>query len=567
MPQYRYPGPQPFTERQRHLFFGRNEEMDELLRFVKHVPWVVIYGKSGLGKSSLLNAGLIPRLEEESQVRSIFIRFGAWIPGTQTFPLGIAKETLASENLSIPEWFSTLAEEDDCIWRLLKERQLFGIEPQRPVVLVLDQFEELFTYPKEAVKDFAKEMAEVFYTEIPERYRLRLETVLTESASFLSEDDLHQLHKPLSVKVIVAVRNDRMALLHQLEPHLPSPFENCYELRPLSTATAEEAILNPAYDTGTFRTPQFDYSDEALDMLLGFLSSNNTQDIESFQLQLICEYLEKNVIEKQHRKYIQLSDISEPKIILENYYLNKIKEIKNPTERLAARKLLEEGLIFEEEQRRIPLFEGQIQKNWNVNPTLLAQLENTHLIRREPSLRGGYTYELSHDTLVEPILKAKAKRLADERKARLLEEEEEKQAELAKLKELAEQERRKAEQEKELREKAELAEQKARQQERRAFRVSLLAIGFFIVAATLYIVSENRRIEAEKANVKFEAADKRRMRLEFKSKFQDALHFADVDCELAQKTIDEMNETVEKIPELKVELDSLFNMIKNKCNQ
>ena len=459
---YRYPGPKPFSDQQQHIFFGRDKELDELLRLVRREQWLVLYGKSGLGKSSLLNAGLAPRLAHDDGMTPVFVRFHAWTEGRTDTPLEIAAATLtadggAAANSQQPRaksgdslhWFQKLAGDDRSLWRFLKEKQITADSggqtadggdragdlttfeklsnldapsavlpppsaahrPPSTVLLIFDQFEELFTFPAPAIEAFAKSLAEVFYTDIPERYR----TALEQNPALLSEAQLRQLHQPLPLRVVTAIRTDRMALMHQLKPFLPGTLDVCYELRPLSHAAAEEAVLNPAYDTGQYRTPRFDYADDALDALLGFLSSGRIQDIESFQLQILCEYLEKNVVERAARRRLVAADLADPAGILENYYLDKIGEIADPANRLAARRLIEEGLIFEEEERRLTLFEGQIQRVWGADAALLAWLEDTHLLRREPSLRGGYTYELSHDTLVAPVLKAKAKRIGDER--------------------------------------------------------------------------------------------------------------------------------------------------------
>ena len=411
MKPYRYPGPRPFPEDYRQVFFGRDKEIGELCRLLRREPWFVLYGKSGLGKSSLLNAGLVPRLAAEDGMAAAFIRFYAWTPGREEQPLGIAAAALHEGLPPPPDWLERLCPGDGSLWRVLKERQLSGLE-QGAVLLIFDQFEELFTFPPPAVEAFAQSLAEVFYTDIPERYRAAIEQA---GAAALGQHELRRLHEPLALRVVTAIRTDRMALMQQLKPFLPNTLDVCYELRPLSRAAAEEAVLNPAYDAGDFATPRFDYEDEALDALLDFLSDGQKQDIESFQLQILCEHLEKNVVARAGRTRIAAADLADPERILENYYLDKIAEIPDEAARLAARRLIEEGLIFEEEERRLTLFEGQISRAWGVDAELLARLENAHLLRREPSLRGGYTYELSHDTLVGPVLKAKAKRRAEER--------------------------------------------------------------------------------------------------------------------------------------------------------
>src|SRR5271169_4712723 len=59
-----WPGLRAFGERDRDFFFGRERETAELLSLVQRSPVVVLYGQSGLGKTSLLQAGLFPRLKE-----------------------------------------------------------------------------------------------------------------------------------------------------------------------------------------------------------------------------------------------------------------------------------------------------------------------------------------------------------------------------------------------------------------------------------------------------------------------------------------------------------------------
>jgi hypothetical protein len=75
--------------------------------------------------------------------------------------------------------------------------------------------------------------------------------------------------------------------------------------------------------------------------------------------------------------------------------------------------LIEDGLIYEEEERRLSLYEGQIRKMYHISDAMLSHLVNERLLRSEPSLQGGYTYELSHDTLVRPVANWKTIRLKE----------------------------------------------------------------------------------------------------------------------------------------------------------
>ena len=62
-----YVGPRSFRREQRAFFFGRDEEADELVSIITAHAAVLLYSQSGAGKTSLLNAKLIPKLEEEEE--------------------------------------------------------------------------------------------------------------------------------------------------------------------------------------------------------------------------------------------------------------------------------------------------------------------------------------------------------------------------------------------------------------------------------------------------------------------------------------------------------------------
>jgi len=68
-----WPGLGSFDEGAQHFFSGRDAESAELLRLVSQAPLTVLFGKSGLGKTSLLEAGLFPRLRQQN-ILPVYIR-------------------------------------------------------------------------------------------------------------------------------------------------------------------------------------------------------------------------------------------------------------------------------------------------------------------------------------------------------------------------------------------------------------------------------------------------------------------------------------------------------------
>src|ERR1700720_320350 len=57
-------GLRPFNEGMREYFFGRDAEVRDLFQRVVHKPLTVLFARSGLGKTSLLQAALVPRLRD-----------------------------------------------------------------------------------------------------------------------------------------------------------------------------------------------------------------------------------------------------------------------------------------------------------------------------------------------------------------------------------------------------------------------------------------------------------------------------------------------------------------------
>ncbi|MBK6619398.1 MAG: hypothetical protein IPG32_00395 [Saprospirales bacterium] len=76
--QFRYPGVRPFSRSQANVFFGRDKDCDELVQMIDLDKITVLYSKSGLGKSSLLNAAVIPAVEAAGQLMAFSFRFGAF---------------------------------------------------------------------------------------------------------------------------------------------------------------------------------------------------------------------------------------------------------------------------------------------------------------------------------------------------------------------------------------------------------------------------------------------------------------------------------------------------------
>ncbi len=426
--QYRYPGATPFSTDQSHIFFGRDQETKQLLKLIMRQPLAVLYGKSGLGKSSLINAGIIPQVKKTAYYSPLLVRFGAWTPDSQSSPLDITKEVLR-EYQEASSLLTELIPHDNSLWLHAKNRQLTG--RGRPLI-IFDQFEELFSYPEVEVAAFQEEIAELLHTGIPLRFRRRLDTW-----GDLAEEEEDRLEAPLETRVLFAIRSDRLHLLDRLKDYLPNILRHTFELQAFAPEEARAAITLPAKITGPFLSVPFEFSEAALEKLLSFLQDQETGRVEGILIQMLCEHYEREQVEQLGHTMLDLPQIGNPEDVVSNYYREKIRSLP-PARQSTARLLIEEGLVSEGDKMRLILHESSIKTNYKVPQKLLDELVESRLLRSEPFIRGGYTYELSHDRLVKAVLTARTQRRAEE-------EEEARLQEALLLREQAEKERKEKE--------------------------------------------------------------------------------------------------------------------------
>lgn len=413
---HRYPGVRPFETHEKHLFFGRKRDIEELHNLILLEKLVVLFGKSGYGKSSLLKAGILPLFTDpealpERQYRPLEVRFGAYVPGNSVSPVEAVTNALG--NIPTEQEFSFLAEMTPQLrlWHWFKMRQ--QTESPARFLLVFDQFEEFFSYPEKDQAAFRAEIAEILYEETPQDVRVAARHGTREQRALLAV--------PFDVKVVFSIRSDRLALLDGMKDKLPAILLKRYELGALDERQAREAVIAPAAlpdpDGSRFISPSFQFAPDALDKMVSELSGKgaaNAGKIEAFQLQIVCSSIEKRVAE-QNLATVTAADLPDFGHVYEDYYKDRIGELPEE-ERKPARRVLENGLLLVNpltgEARRLSRDAGELAQALDVPPELLTHLERTYLIRRDVNSLGGYSYEISHDTLIAPMLKARREREA-----------------------------------------------------------------------------------------------------------------------------------------------------------
>lgn len=178
-----FPGLRPFQANESHLFFGRENYIETILQKLNAFHFVSIVGNSGSGKSSLMRAGVIPRLRKDP----------SWIIATMRpgmNPVEELNDTLAQtdELLTTPH---ALAASADAL-EILRSSALGlvqllrnAIPPGKRILIVVDQFEELFRFNKENESD-AQQFVNLLLQAIQQK-DVSINVIITLRSDFIGE--------------------------------------------------------------------------------------------------------------------------------------------------------------------------------------------------------------------------------------------------------------------------------------------------------------------------------------------------------------------------------------------
>jgi hypothetical protein len=447
---HRYPGLKPFERAQSALFYGRGEDVQRLGNLILRERLVVLFAKSGIGKTSILQAGVAPELEKKGYL-PIFLR----ADNTSRPVTEAIREALEQHpNIGGRNEVERLKDTSMGLWEVMKRLE-FDIDglPATPV-LVFDQFEEIFTLNhKDASRwEFLHQLADLVSEDMPEKIRNELLLRSQQNAAPLKQADAQWWEEKPNIRIAISIRSDFLHLLDEISPLIPGILGNRYQLQPLSRRQAREAIESPAAAAGRYACPVFQYSNAAIDEILTFLSGkqSNTgledgfslrqrEEIESFNLQILCRHIEEKIIAEQHPEHFVVTPAyyggkEGMEAEIKHFYGNQLrtlpaaytrrtgKNVKDPDDlMLTARRLIEESLVTPI-GRRCSMVDDYLSGAWNVSADFLDTLVDSRLLRKEMRLDDFY-YEISHDTLLPAIIESRDERRrqeqADEEKAQL----------------------------------------------------------------------------------------------------------------------------------------------------
>lgn len=226
-------GLQSYTEAQSDIFYGRNEEIDRLTNLVKANALTIVFGKSGTGKTSLLNAGVFPRLRKEYCLPfRIRLEFGDESPDLVTQIKNVLKEEINKYGFSVEAYPST-----ETLWEYFHREPLWkSVTP----ILIFDQFEEIFTLGKKSDHFGANELA-LFWEELADLIENSIPEKLKDK--FLNDkENVGYNYKIQKVKTLFSFREEFLPEFEGITAKIPSIKYSRFRLLPMNGAQAYEVV-------------------------------------------------------------------------------------------------------------------------------------------------------------------------------------------------------------------------------------------------------------------------------------------------------------------------------------
>lgn len=349
------------------IYFARERESLLLTSLIHGHRLTILYGASGTGKTSLLLAGVLPRLQAAEPAYIVI-----YVRPLENPVEAIRRQVQHKLGAEVPAGASTGARPDS--GSLAAYLDAAAAQLGHPLVLLLDQFEEFFMRLGDAAR-----------------------------AQFIQELGALADARETPVKIVICLREDWLAYMNELRERIPEVFNIDMRLLPLTLEQARRAIVEPVKRVG------MDYAPDLVEQLLTDLCQAHQEAATSVDrslmpphLQLVCDALYEQV-HTAGRTRIEMSDyaaVGEVSGVLANYIEDALR--KHPAaERALARNLLI-ALVSSQSTRYVSDAATAAAAVGTDEATVLAVLQRLVDQRLVRELDEQH-FELAHDSLAAAI--------------------------------------------------------------------------------------------------------------------------------------------------------------------
>lgn len=377
-------------------FCGRSDDIFNFTRLIRENNIVTLYGRSGVGKTSLLNAGIYPRLTAE-RFLPIILRLGQKDKGKSIqYYIKDYLERIESDlqcSSRINESFPDETDES-FLCKLLCSFRFKSKEQELCPLLIFDQFEELL------------------------RWRYDETKILLQQIDYLTSN-LQWIPNRPNFRFVITIREDDLYLLEDcLDNCYLYSFKNCrYRLRPLDYKNAEEVITIP----GEEYLPTNEEREELIKKIIQLSTNSEDGAISTITLSIVCSMLYDDMI-SAGQKRLSLKNYIDDKgelikdDLFEKYYDDATKDLK---QRDRVREFIEDKLVMSERRVAVP-------KKYAIDKIDKEDINQLiHSSKKLLNETSDERIELIHDAFCPVLAKKKVKRELEKEKS--LREEEQKE--------------------------------------------------------------------------------------------------------------------------------------------
>jgi hypothetical protein len=408
-----WPGLASFRPQDAQYFHGRRTEVLELFRLIRNDTITLLFGKSGLGKSSLLNAGVIPLLVEKG-FTPIYVRLDH-------------KETAPSLSGQIQSALSRVQprQGQGTLWEFFHQApgETGHTEEMKPFhpIIILDQFEEIFTLGRETVarrrrgSDLFAQLADLVANHCPESVQARFDEDRAAMRAYDFED--------VDFRVVLSMREEYLAYFEEARQPLRNLLPQRLRLVAMDGVQAMEVVTQAGRQI---------LSPSVAREIINFVAAEKTAsraepptppptplpadsgaelpflEISPAFLSLVCSELNKYRLAENQPAITPELVLRQKNQVLDEYYASCFYGL--PDE---CKVLVEDHLLSATGYRESISVEDALTRI-KVQVPAIEHLVETRLLHYE-HYAGTTRLEITHDILTIPATANREKRLARER--------------------------------------------------------------------------------------------------------------------------------------------------------
>lgn len=389
------------------VLYGRDYEIESLSQYILNNTQTVLYGKSGIGKSSILNAGIFP-IARKNGLIPISIRLDH---NSSSSYISQICNAIINSGVVIDEMIPVVNKERESLWEFFHRNRFCDKEGnQKQLLLIFDQFEEIFTLQSDHQKiltffdDLAgllNDVTPLYIVNANKKEKNSLHNDVIEISDDLKNFDIsidvedtisdkssHYLQK-IDYHIVFTLREDFLSYLERYTKYIPTMRSNRYALLPINVVQAKDIILKPVEGL-----VDVDVADLIIQKVTGKneikQEDEKNIDVDSAMLSL---YLSRLYIKKGTDKKITSELVNEfSEVIIKDFYEEAIENL--PSKEIET---IEDQLLTYDGRRNNVSYNDLLREG--VSKDVITILTEDRKILRMFSYQGDIRVEFIHDKL------------------------------------------------------------------------------------------------------------------------------------------------------------------------